>query len=162
MLLIVDGLHSHFSDECLQVCFIGNIQVVKLPPHCSHVLQPLDVCIFRSYAQRIGSLRKHPHVLRAETDQLSKAWNIRRKAIAKGIIAFQQAAIPSNVITAFADTGLYPLSLHAMVSSTNHVLGISSQEKQAIFTNEVYVNSLFEDFEERHQLHHLDKAVCHL
>ena len=44
--LIFDGHSSHFSDEANKVVKENNIQLVKLPSHTTHKLQPLDVGIF--------------------------------------------------------------------------------------------------------------------
>ena len=45
-LLIVDGHNSHFSNEFIDYCDDNNIQLFCLPPHSTHVLQPLDVGLF--------------------------------------------------------------------------------------------------------------------
>jgi DDE superfamily endonuclease/Tc5 transposase DNA-binding domain/helix-turn-helix, Psq domain len=45
-LLIVDGHGSHCTDDFLYECFKNDIYLLFLPPHTSHVLQPLDISIF--------------------------------------------------------------------------------------------------------------------
>jgi len=45
-LLLVDGHSSHESDEADQISEENNIQLVRLPPHTTHKLQPLDVGLF--------------------------------------------------------------------------------------------------------------------
>ena len=45
-LLICDGHDSHISGEFIGHCMNNNILLVVLPPHTSHLLQPLDVSIF--------------------------------------------------------------------------------------------------------------------
>jgi hypothetical protein len=59
-LLILDGHGSHETDEFMWECFSNNIQLLFLPPHTSHVLQPLDLAIFSplktSYRKYIGFL----------------------------------------------------------------------------------------------------------
>ena len=51
-LLICDGHDSHISGSFISHCIQNRISLLILPPHTSHVLQPLDVAIF-------GPLKKH-------------------------------------------------------------------------------------------------------
>ena len=45
-LLIVDGHPSRLCYQAIRVLQTFNIQLVVLPEHTSHILQPLDVAIF--------------------------------------------------------------------------------------------------------------------
>ena len=45
-LLIVDGHGSHTTDDFMYECYRNNIYLLYLPPHTSHVLQPLDLAVF--------------------------------------------------------------------------------------------------------------------
>jgi hypothetical protein len=45
-ILILDGHGSHISIDFLWHCKQNNVQLVFLPPHSSHVLQPLDLSCF--------------------------------------------------------------------------------------------------------------------
>ena len=47
-LLLVDGHGSHENVEFMWLCKQYNIQMVFLPAHSSHVLQPLDLSVFSS------------------------------------------------------------------------------------------------------------------
>jgi hypothetical protein len=47
-LLLMDGHGSHITTEFMWQCFQNNILLLYLPPHCSHVLQPLDLGVFSS------------------------------------------------------------------------------------------------------------------
>ena len=46
-LLIMDGYGSHHTTQFLQYCDDNNIIPFGLPPHITHILQPLDVCCFQ-------------------------------------------------------------------------------------------------------------------
>jgi DDE superfamily endonuclease len=54
-LLIVDGHESHCSIEFIEFCCDHKISLLILPPHTTHLLQPLDVGVFgplsRAYTQ---------------------------------------------------------------------------------------------------------------
>ena len=47
-LLVLDGHHSHVTIDFMWLCFQNNVQLLYLPAHCSHVLQPLDLGVFSS------------------------------------------------------------------------------------------------------------------
>lgn len=59
-LLVLDGHGSHTTTEFMWECFSNNIQLLFLPPHTSHVLQPLDLAVFSplktSYRKQVGFL----------------------------------------------------------------------------------------------------------
>jgi len=45
-LLILDGHGSHETLEFMWECYLNNIYLLFLPPHTSHVMQPLDLTVF--------------------------------------------------------------------------------------------------------------------
>jgi len=59
-LLILDGHGSHETTEFMWACYKHNIHLLFLPPHTSHVLQPLDLSIFSPLKQ---TYRKHLELL---------------------------------------------------------------------------------------------------
>jgi hypothetical protein len=48
-LLIMDGYDSHLTIQFVQYCEMENILLLRLPPHSTHFLQPLDVVIFQQW-----------------------------------------------------------------------------------------------------------------
>ena len=54
-LLICDGHDSHISAEFIRHCIANRIVLLLLPPHCSHLMQPLDVGVFFPLKQAIGT-----------------------------------------------------------------------------------------------------------
>ena len=48
-LLLLDGYESHLSLEFITYCEQNKIVVLRLPPHSTHFLQPLDVVIFQQW-----------------------------------------------------------------------------------------------------------------
>lgn len=59
-MLIMDGHGSHVDIEFMWICKQNKVQLVFLPPHSSHVLQPLDLGVFSplktSYRRGIADL----------------------------------------------------------------------------------------------------------
>ena len=47
VLLILDGHASHVSYEVRQLALQHNISLLKLPSHLTHILQPLDIGVFK-------------------------------------------------------------------------------------------------------------------
>ena len=103
VLLLLDGHCSHESLSALEVAKENNIVIFCLPPHVTHILQPLDVSYFKSlkanwdarnedYARR----NNHQFVRRATFAKVfSGAWE-------------KTAAKKSNLINGFRKCGLYP------------------------------------------------------
>ena len=44
--LLMDGHSSHYTLELLEYAIANNIVILGYPPHCTHVLQGLDVVCF--------------------------------------------------------------------------------------------------------------------
>ena len=61
-LLILDGHKSHLNQDFKDYCFEQKILTLCIPPHSSHILQPLDVVCFsplkRKYSQRVRDLAR--------------------------------------------------------------------------------------------------------
>ena len=59
-LLILDGHRSHETIDFMYLCYQHNIHLLFLPPHTSHVLQPLDLSVFSAlkswYRKEVGYL----------------------------------------------------------------------------------------------------------
>jgi hypothetical protein len=58
-LLILDGHISHVSMEVVQVARRAGLDLLTLPSHTSHALQPLDVSIFKPFKQFFGQYRDY-------------------------------------------------------------------------------------------------------
>ena len=48
-LLLLDGFGSHSPKEFIDYCDLHKIISFCLPPHSSHLLQPLNVVVFQPY-----------------------------------------------------------------------------------------------------------------
>ena len=52
--MIVDGHGSHLSAQFVRFCMTHDIDLLVLPPHTSHVLQPLDVGVFKELKKELS------------------------------------------------------------------------------------------------------------
>ena len=44
--LFFDGHHSHLTLKLIKMARDNNVHLICSPPHCSHIIQPLDVSVF--------------------------------------------------------------------------------------------------------------------
>ena len=108
-LLILDGHESHHSLEFQDLCKENNIYTLCMPPHSSHLLQPLDVGCFsplkRAYSREVESLmRDHiNHITKLEFLPAFKA-------------AFDRSFTSTNICSAFRGAGLVPLQPETVLS----------------------------------------------
>ncbi|KAJ8104468.1 hypothetical protein OPT61_g10741 [Boeremia exigua] len=100
-LLILDGHESHATPEFDQFCKDNKIITLCMPPHTSHLLQPLDVSCYSPlkvlYGHEVSELARQGvfHV-----DKLDFLWIYQR---------VRQAALSrSNIKAGFEATGLIP------------------------------------------------------
>jgi DDE superfamily endonuclease/Tc5 transposase-like DNA-binding protein/Psq-like protein len=104
-LLILDGHGSHETTDFMYLCFKHNIHLLFLPPHTSHVLQPLDLSVFssmkRSYRKEIGFL-----------SGLTDSSPVGKQNF---LICYQKARkdalSTSNIKSGWKASGLWPISM---------------------------------------------------
>jgi hypothetical protein len=108
-LLILDGHESHHSLEFQELCKENTIYMLCMPPHSSHLLQPLDVGCFlllkRAYSREIEALICYHinYITKLEFLSAFKA-------------AFTQLFTSANICSAFRGAGLVPLQADVVLS----------------------------------------------
>lgn len=108
-LLILDGHGSHVTAEFDQYCSQNSIIVLCMPPHSSHLLQPLDVSCFsvlkRSYGNAVEAS------MRAGINHIDKD---------DFTVLYQQARAtsfnPTTILSGFRATGLVPFNPDQVLS----------------------------------------------
>ena len=100
-LLILDSYSSYIAPEFNLFCKEHLIITLCMPPHSSHLLQPLDVSCFavlkRSYGQQIRAYIRSGINYIDKPDFLQAFYTARTEAISK-----------ANIQSGFAATGLVP------------------------------------------------------
>ncbi|GAB0139100.1 putative DDE endonuclease domain-containing protein [Epichloe bromicola] len=104
-LLVLDGHGSHETVDFMYLCYQHKIHLIYLPPHTSHVLQPLDLSVFSPlkyyYRKQIGFLS-----LLTDSSPVGKQ---------NFLICYQrareQALSASNIKGGWKATGLWPVSV---------------------------------------------------
>ena len=108
-LLILDGHESHHSADFEMYCEENNIITLCMPPHSSHLLQPLDVGCFGVLKKAYG--REIEHLIRCSITHVSKT-----EFFPAFHAAFQATMTERNIKSAFRGAGLVPFNPESVVS----------------------------------------------
>lgn len=104
-LLVVDGHGSHETTQFMWLCFQHNIRLLFLPPHTSHVLQPLDLAVFSSLK---AAYRKELNTLVNLTDSTA----IGKRGFLDCYRRARLAGLTSqNIRSGWKATGLWPVTM---------------------------------------------------
>jgi hypothetical protein len=107
-LLILDGHESHHSADFEIYCEENKIITLCMPPHSSHLLQPLDVGCFGLLKKAYG--REIEHLIRCSITHVSKT-----EFFPAFHAAFQATMTEANIKAAFRGAGLVPLDPESVV-----------------------------------------------
>jgi hypothetical protein len=108
-LLILDGHKSHHSVAFEDFCKENKIITLCMPPHSSHLLQPLDVGCFGSLKKAYG--REIEHLIKCSITHVSKT-----EFFPAFRNAHQAAMTKSNIQGGFKGAGLAPLDANHVIS----------------------------------------------
>lgn len=108
-MLVLDGHESHQSVDFEAYCKDHNIIPICLPPHSSHITQPLDVEVFsalkRAYGHEINTF------IRAYINSISKV-----EFFLAFHAAYKRSITISNILGGFRGAGLIPYDPQAVIS----------------------------------------------
>ena len=99
-MLVLDGHTTHLGMEFVQYCEEQSIHLFLLPPHTTHILQPLDVGCFQPY-KHYQSVILDEAALRSNLD-----FN-KLDFLAALSIVRKQTFKPTNISSAWRRSGLY-------------------------------------------------------
>jgi hypothetical protein len=107
-LLIIDGHESHCSVAFQDLCKEKKIITICMPPHSSHLLQPLDVACFsplkRIYGDEISALAR------------SRIHHINKQTFLPAFkAAFEKTFTAENICAGFRGAGLVPHNPEAVL-----------------------------------------------
>jgi hypothetical protein len=108
VLLIMDGHGTHMSIELIELARSNGIHLLCLPSHTTHILQPLDVGVFKSFKATFSKacskyLAAHPgRVITSDklASLVAEAWPL--------------SISPLNIMSGFKKTGVYPINPSAV------------------------------------------------
>ena len=104
-LLICDGHDSYTATDFMWECYKNNIHLLLLPPHTSHVLQPLDLSVF--------SPLKHTYrKLLNKINSWSESTVLGKQMMIKCIVeARKQVITAHNIKAGWRASGLWPVNM---------------------------------------------------
>ncbi|KAG6995868.1 hypothetical protein FocnCong_v015214 [Fusarium oxysporum f. sp. conglutinans] len=108
-LLILDGHESHHSADFQIYCEENNIITLCMPPHSSHLLQPLDVGCFGPLKKAYG--REIEQLIRRSITHISKT-----EFFPAFYAAFQLTMTEANIKGGFRGAGLVPFDPEVVIS----------------------------------------------
>jgi hypothetical protein len=108
-LLILDGHESHHSADFQIYCEENNIITLCMPPHSSHLLQPLDIGCFGLLKKAYG--REIEHLIRCSVTHISKT-----EFFPAFYAAFQLTMTEANIKGGFRGAGLVPFDPEVVIS----------------------------------------------
>jgi hypothetical protein len=102
-MLILDGHGSHVTGSFIMHCMDHRIALMRLPPHTSHVLQPLDVGLFGPIKTALSE--QQDALFRLQVARVRKVeW------LEDYVEAREPAFRPANVLGGWRGAGLIPLN----------------------------------------------------
>jgi hypothetical protein len=117
-LLILDGHESHLDQDFKDYCLEHKILTLCMPPHSSHILQPLDVVCFsplkRKYSQRVRDLARR-RVFHINKEDFLPAFKD----------AFFDVFTEENCRKAFEASGIVPINAQVVLDRLEVRLRIS-------------------------------------
>jgi hypothetical protein len=115
-LLLCDGHDSHVSAALSAYCLQHRIVLCLLPPHSSHILQPLDVGIFAPLKMALS--KRQARLFRSSVRRIEKVEWVEHYAEAR-----QAAITEKNILSAWRGAGLFPENmvrvLHQLLDPSN-------------------------------------------
>jgi hypothetical protein len=100
-LLVVDGHGSHIQGDFIAYCMENKIDLLIMPPHCSHILQPLDVGVFAAF-KRAHTVETHA-ISRLSSQRIPRSEWLELLSRAR-----EKAMSKENILSGWRGTGLWP------------------------------------------------------
>ena len=118
-LLILDGHESHISTEFKVEYAVNKVFLLPLPPHSTHILQPLDIAVFSSLKTEY----------RATVDMLALISNADAISKQDFLLSYHKARLVAicrkNCISGFRKTGLWPVDVSVPLANPRLIQSVA-------------------------------------
>ncbi|CAM4570323.1 unnamed protein product [Leuciscus chuanchicus] len=108
LVLIMDQHETHCGRQIIDVCRENQIEILLLPPHTTHMLQPLDISVFNPLKGMFSTVASRMGLVRGDMVIGKKHFSSVLKH------AYEKAVTPANIKAGFRKAGIYPLSREAV------------------------------------------------
>ena len=109
-LLVLDGHESHCTSQFIDFCYEKGIIPLCLPPHSTHLLQPLDISLF-------GPLAKAYKKSVENSSRSGGCYSIdKRDFLEHYLRASSEAITQDNIASSWTAAGLYPFNPAAVIA----------------------------------------------
>ena len=110
-LLVLDGHNSHVTLEVVILAMNSGLDIISLPSHTSHALQPLDVSCFKPFKTAFRQIRDSWTLLnKGEKVEKTDLCEWTSQALEKSLTA-------KNIKSSFKKTRIWPFNEHAILGS---------------------------------------------
>ncbi|RYC78418.1 hypothetical protein BFJ63_vAg18707, partial [Fusarium oxysporum f. sp. narcissi] len=128
-LLVIDGFTGKTSLEFMDYCLRFDIVIFILPPHSTHLTQPLDVGVFQ--------LLKNAHQRRLRHHIREGFLNFKRSDfISKLSEILTEGFTPHNIMNGFEKSGIFPVNGAAVIQK------VKEKKKSLLAVNNPALSSL--------------------
>lgn len=110
-LLLLDGHASHLGAPLIREAIQNDVTLLCLPPHTTHMLQPLDVAVFRSLKAKISKYVCQGKAIRGDL------WVAKKDFSGIFRLAFEEAFTIRNICDGFQTCGISPFNPNAVNKS---------------------------------------------
>lgn len=107
VLLIYDGHVTHVDTKVIELAVEKNITILKLPAHTSHLLQPLDLAVFKSL-----KLNWDKRLVKHQRQNIGV--KLRKKDFAAMFAETWHQTSPTVIQNGFKKGGIYPFNPNAI------------------------------------------------
>lgn len=102
ILLIFDGHSTHVTLKLIEEALKENITILKLPPHTSHMLQPMDLSVFKTFKYSWDEEL-------IKWQRLNVGLKLPKKIFSEMIINIWENIDKEIIINGFKKGGIYPI-----------------------------------------------------
>lgn len=106
-MLIMDGHISHLTIDLIDLARENGVILYCLPPHLTHLLQPLDVAVFKSLKDYFTKYANQVKLVSLASDRILIVNRNNFTAIFRE--AFERCMIMATIKNGFRKCGIYPL-----------------------------------------------------
>ena len=123
LIVIFDGHVSHLGAETVTLAEKEKISLIKLPSHCTDVLQPLDVSCF-------APLKKYEDRLNEHVDTSISGKTLNRAEFCNLLsMVWKDGLSESNIKSGFCTTGIFPVNKNKYDTNRLDAVKLKTYEK---------------------------------